>query len=425
MPPAVVRQMAPMFAACGLDLKDGGASAASREPEKIRMEPGAVLVAPLLTGDMEASAAGTCTLVVGDRVYAFGHEFNNEGPISLPMGNGTVATLIENLHSNFKLASLSGICGTLTNDQSVGVAGTLGAGPAMAPIKLHVRYADGSLDQTYNFSVVMHPQFTALATASAVSTAIMGVKNLPQYHTVNYDLKLDFADGRSVRVADKDANDEAAALAQGVGLPIMAAYSNPFQRVQLKQVTGDIIVDSDAMMARINSITLPKLKYEPGVKVKAFVESRLWHGGEQTLPIQFDLPRDLPDGQYHLVVSDAERFFTDELESEPFRFSAENIDEMFSVINDFEALRQDALYVRLTRQPDGVAVGRTAMSRLPPSFRSALLASGRSDLTGFVSSSVQVIPTDLVMNGAAEFNLTIDRQAHLETSRSGKPATQP
>ena len=98
---------------------------------------------------------------------------------------------------------------------------------------------------------------------------------------------------------------------------------------------------------------------------------------------------------------------------------------MFDVINDFEALRQDAIYVRLIRQPDGVAVGRTAMQRLPPSFRTAMLAAGRSDLTAFVSSSVQVIPAELVMDGAAEFNLKIERQVHLESAKSPKPATQP
>lgn len=423
--PAVVKEFGPMFAAAGLDLQEGGASAATRGSEEIKMEPGSVLVAPLLIGDTEASASGTCTLVLGNRVYAFGHEFNNEGPISLPMGNGTVATLIENLHSNFKLATMSNLCGTLTNDQTVGVAGILGAPPAMAPIKLHIHYADGSLDQNYSFSAAIHPTFTPLATAMAVATSITGVKNLPEYHTLRYDLKLEFADGRTVRVADRDANSEVGAVGQGVALPILAAYSNPFKKIALKQITGDIVVDSEARLARINSVTLPKLKYEPGVKVKAFVQSRLWHGGEETMPIEFELPRDLPDGQYKLVVSDAQRYFSDEMESEPFRFTAQNIDEMFDVIDDFEALRQDSIYVRLTRQPDGVAVGRTAMQRLPPSFRTAMLGSGRSDLTAFVSSSVQVIPENLVVEGAAEFNLKIERQVHLESPRSGKATTQP
>jgi len=427
LPPAVMRQTAPMFAACGFDLLQGGGAGgeAATQTTPITMEPGAVLVVPLLTGDMELSAAGTCTEVRGNRVFAFGHSFLSEGPIVLPMGTGTVATVIQDLHSSFKLASLGGICGTLTNDQSVGVGGTLGAGPPMAPIRIHVRYADGSLDQTYNFSAALHPQFTPLVAAAAVEGAIMAVKNLPQYHTLDFDLNLHFADKHTVRVADMDASADVSGIVQGVGLPIMAASSNPFENVPLQSLDGDIVIRSEARQAQITAVTLPKLKYEPGVTVDAYVASRLWHGGDVTLPIKFDLPTDLPDGQYQLVVSDAQRYFSDEMDAEPFRATARNVNEMFDVINDFESLRQNAVYVRLVRQPDGVAVGRTAMPRLPASFRTALLEAARSDLTSYVSSSVQIIPTDQVMDGAAEFTLTIQRQAHTESSKSPKPATQP
>jgi hypothetical protein len=65
------------------------------------------------------------------------------------------------------------------------------------------------------------------------------------------------------------------------------------------------------------------------------------------------------------------------------------------------------------------------MPRLPSSIRDALMDGGRSDLSAFVSSTVQIIPTDLVMSGAADFTLTIERQAHLESSRSPKATTQP
>jgi len=132
----------------------------------------------------------------------------------------------------------------------------------------------------------------------------------------------------------------------------------------------------------------------------------------------------LPDDQYQLIVSDWERYFTDQRQAEPFRFTAESIGELFDVLDDFESVRHDALYVRLVRQADGVAVGRTAMPRLPVAIRQALLASGRSDTTAFVTSSVKTIPTDLVMSGSADFTLTIERQAHVEPARTAKPTTQ-
>jgi len=37
-------------------------------------------------------------------------------------------------------------------------------------------------------------------------------------------------------------------------------------------------------------------------------------------------------------------------------------------------------------------------------------------LTPFVTSTVQTIPTDWVMSGAAEFTLTIDRESHVQAT---------
>ena len=56
--------------------------------EHPKMEPGSALCVPLLTGDVEMTAVGTCTEVLGDRCFGFGHPFNNEGPVALPLGTG-------------------------------------------------------------------------------------------------------------------------------------------------------------------------------------------------------------------------------------------------------------------------------------------------------------------------------------------------
>jgi hypothetical protein len=92
---------------------------------------------------------------------------------------------------------------------------------------------------------------------------------------------------------------------------------------------------------------------------------------------------------------------------------------VFDVIRDFTSIRHDAVYARLIRQADGVAVGRVAMPRLPSSRRQVLLGAGRSNTTPFVSSSCKTIPTDYVMEGSADFVLTIDAEANVEIG--GKP----
>ena len=90
------------------------------------------------------------------------------------MGGGDIQGVIANFMTSFKLGAVTAIDGTLTTDQSVGIAGVIGAGPPMMPIDLRVKYADGSLDQTYHFDAAIHPKFTPLLTAAAISSAVTG-----------------------------------------------------------------------------------------------------------------------------------------------------------------------------------------------------------------------------------------------------------
>jgi len=87
------------------------------------------------------------------------------------------------------------------------------------------------------------------------------------------------------------------------------------------------------------------------------------------------------------------------------------------VLQDFLSVRHDAVYVRLVRQADGVALGRSALPRLPSSVRQVMLDAGRSDTTAFISSEVKIFPSNLVMDGSADFAITIQAAGHGEVNR--------
>jgi hypothetical protein len=70
--------------------------------------------------------------------------------------------VVADVHSSFKLGSLAQIVGTLTNDQTVGIAGNVGEMAPLIPVTIRVHYADGSLDQTYHCQTVVHPKFYAV-----------------------------------------------------------------------------------------------------------------------------------------------------------------------------------------------------------------------------------------------------------------------
>jgi hypothetical protein len=423
IPPRILSNFSTLFEAHGLvPLQSGvgGSAAGVNASDAAVLEPGSVLGVPLITGDVEMTAVGTCTEVLGDRVWGFGHAFNNEGPVALPMGSGQISAVIANLNSSFKLGSLTRLRGTLTADQTVGVAGRTGAPPAMVPMEIAIAYPDGSNNQTYKFNAAWHPKLTPLIASAAIQAVLSGTKDLPQYHTLDYDLQLDFANDRGVRISNRAVNVHAAELFFEIGLPILAASDNPFERVQLKKLSGTITVTPEAREAKILSVNLPKMKYQPGETARIFVTYRPFRGDEAVMPVEFDMPRDLPDGNYQLFVSDWDTYLQQEQVARPFRFTAESADEVFSVLKDIFSVKHNALYLRLMRQADGVAIGRTAMPKLPSSRRQVLLGAGLSNTTAFVSSTVKTVPTDVVMDGSANFAITVARESKVENA-AGKP----
>jgi hypothetical protein len=426
MSAATLARIAPLFAGTGLTLMQAGGGAGSTSDGKIPpLEPGSVLAVPLLTGDLEMTALGTCTETIGDRIFGFGHPFFGEGRIDLPMGSGSVATVVANLETSFKLGFLSKPTGTLTTDQTVGVAGTIGAVPTMIPIEMRIVYDDGSVDQMYHFQAAAHPKWTAQIASAAAVAALTGEKSLPTYHTVSYDMTMDFSNGDSLHMVNTSVNDDGKAFATDLALPMMAAADNPFKQVQVTKLSGTIHISANAQEAEILSVLVPRSKYEPGETVKVYVSYKMFHGGDGIVPVELELPHDLPDGTYQLIVSDWTRYLQDEQAANAFKFDARNIRELFDVLRDVTSIRRNAIYMRLVRQADGVAVGHTAMPRLPSSRRQVMMDAGRSDITQFVTSTLKVAPTDMVIDGSAEFSLTIERHGKVEVAGAPPAAANP
>src|SRR5436190_5099259 len=290
----------------------------------------------------------------------------------------------------------------------------------MIPIELDVRYTDGSGERKYAFQSAWHPRFTPLLSAAALAAAVTGVHDLPEYHTLDYDITVEFENGEKVKLANDLVNASIAELFFEVGTPMMAAAQNPFEQVSVKRVSGTVKITPEARDATILWVNAPRLKFRPGETLKAYVNYRPFRASDAILPVEFELPRDLPEGTYQLVISGWEQFVNDERTAKPFRFSAESAGDVFGVLRDLASFRHDAVYLRLVRQPDGIAIGRTAMPNLPSSRREVLLGAGRSNTTPFVSSTTKVIRTGHLMSGSAQFEVTIDKNAHVETG-VGKP----
>src|SRR5262249_19075423 len=81
-------------AANWMTVPSGAAAPSSTVAEPLPLQPGSAVATQLLSGDMDLSATGTVTWVEGNSVLAFGHPFLSMGPVSMPMAQANVLTVL-------------------------------------------------------------------------------------------------------------------------------------------------------------------------------------------------------------------------------------------------------------------------------------------------------------------------------------------
>lgn len=102
--------------------------------------PGSNFVVAQSYGDVTMAAIGTVTAVSGNKVLAFGHPMTFSGPVRMSAHQGTaIAVVRDTTFGSFKLATVDGIAGTVTEDRMVGVLARLGKGPQAVPVTATVR----------------------------------------------------------------------------------------------------------------------------------------------------------------------------------------------------------------------------------------------------------------------------------------------
>src|SRR3954453_17009624 len=110
--------------------------------------PGSSMSVGYSSGDLAVGAVGTVAYVDGDRVWGFGHPFENSGMRSLLLQDAYVYTVISNPNvgddtgSTYKLAAVGHDIGTISNDASAAVVGRTGAPTPTIPVRIYSEDAD-------------------------------------------------------------------------------------------------------------------------------------------------------------------------------------------------------------------------------------------------------------------------------------------
>jgi hypothetical protein len=373
------------------------------------LRPGDPVGVALMSGDLEFGATGTVTDVVGDRVYAFGHPFYGLGPTRFPMTRARVLTILPSLATSTKIASTGDVIGEIQQDRATTIAGTLGPGPALIPVRIGLTSERGT-KRTFEMGMVDDQLFTpmlaylsVLNTLSsyerqngAASYVVRGSARIRNHPGVNFE---------NLFTGDQSTTGAAAYVVA----PINVLLRNAFEDVELEELTLEIDASEEPRSATLERVWVDGGRPRAGAEVDLKVLFRTYRGEEITRALRIAIPASA-QGTLSVMVSDGARLTqweAREVQVQPLQ--TRGLPQMIRVLN--EARKNNRLYVRLLGRDAGAVVRGESLSSLPPSVLSVL----ESDRNGGSFRPLQnatlgqwEIPTDHAVLGSRTLSLTLE-----------------
>jgi hypothetical protein len=386
-------------------LAQGNGATSARQP----LRPGDPVGVALMSGDLEIGATGTVTNVEGSRVYAFGHPFYGLGPTQFPMTRAYVHTLLPSLANSMKIASTGEVIGTVQQDRATTIAGTLGPGPALVPVRISLT-SDRGTKKTFNMAMVNDQLFTPLLAYLSIVNTLASYER--QNGAASYIVRGTASLRKYGNVAFEDlfsGDQPSIGAAAYVVAPINVLLRNAFEDVELERLDLEIDASEQPRSATLERVWIDGNRVKPGTKVDLKVLLRTYRGEEITRTVGVDIPPSAR-GSVSIMVADGTRLSqweARELQVQPLQ--TRDLNQMLRVLNN--ARKNNRLYIRLLGRDQGAVVKGESLSSLPPSVLAVL----ESDRNGGSFRPLQNavlgewdIATEYAVNGTRTLSLPIE-----------------
>ena len=370
------------------------------------LRPGDAVGVNLITGDFTMGATGTVTEVDGNQVYAFGHPFYNLGTTQLPMTRAYVHALLPSLLSSIKIATTGETIGTFRQDRPTAMAGTLGQGPDMVPVRISLDTERG-LKKTFSFQIVNDQLFTPLLTYVSILNTLSSYER--EYGAATFTVKGTVRVRKHGEVAFDDVfggESPSVGAAAYVVAPLTLLLGNDVEPVELGGVDLQITTSEQPRTATLERVWLDAVKIRPGTTVPLKLLMRTYRGEEVTRTVPIDIPANAT-GSLSVMVTDGGRLAQWE-QRDARTAQPRALEQMIRLLN--KAKKNSRLYIRLLRQDAGAVIHGENLSSLPPS----VLAVMESDRNGGSFSPLRnaivgewEVATDSVVSGSRILTITI------------------
>jgi len=380
-------------------------------PVKARLEPGAPLVVCMIRGDASATAMGTITEVVGDRLYGFGHAMFGFGEADYPLMTGVAQVVVPSLMRSVRLGAPVAEVGRLAWDEQTAVFGRLSKDrAAMVPISVKITGPAEGAVRSYRYEIIRHPMLSPMLAAMAVGNSLVAPSDLPRDHTVAYRVAVKPV-GRPPVVRDNLAVSPGADmyLEAQVRTLLMLAMDNPFGGVPVESIEVEAAIEAESRLAEIQEVRALRNAVRPGGTMPVEIKVRPWRADPKWMRVDVPVPADYPDGTFRATLCGADEALQGERRDAPARFRPEDVDSLLAILGRSE--RRDQLFIRLDAPGDGLAIGRDELPNLPATMRAVLAESARRQVSGVSQPRVSRQPVPYVLQGSGDVTITVDRHA--------------
>ena len=206
------------------------------------------------------------------------------------MTQAFVHVVLPSLMSSSKLASLGEVVGTIEQDRATAIAGTLGAGPSMLPIRLALD-TDRGPRREFKFCVVRDQLFTPLLTYLSVVNTLKSYER--EFGTSSFMVKGRALVDQHDEIAFEDlftGDSPSIGAASYIAGPITFLLKNDFEPVEINKLDLTIVSSESPRTATLERVWLdaPAVKRGRTVPVKMLV--RNCRGDEVIHTVPVDIP---------------------------------------------------------------------------------------------------------------------------------------
>lgn len=271
----------------------------------VPVEPGSSIGIQLMRGDVNAFVLGTVTYKEGNRILAFGHPFMHTGQTNYLASGAYVHTTAASNGASFKIASPTGVVGTITQDRMSGIAGVMGDVPKVVSVRLSV--SSGDIDRTRETFVEL-VQDNNLIPGLLLTTLLNGVDSTIDRigagtAHVSFEIMANGLDGSLRRENVFFSSSDIAVVSlteilESVGLLL----NNDFQDVEILDIEVDVAVDSARRTAVVEEVVLEDSVVEPGDVLVARVLLRPFRGDPWVETVEIQIPDNMASGYAVLTV---------------------------------------------------------------------------------------------------------------------------